>query len=253
MVISTAIVEAAKKRSVSTGAAVAYFYCDHAQSETLASTTIFRSIMKQLITHYRILRKPLPQCVDEGLEQAHRLGWKSFDPIELCSFLLDLINSLSETFLILDGLDECDPKERRDILKFVTSSLKRPGSKRICKFLVASREEVNMRHWVPNCFQISINDKNIHSDICSFVDRTVDNKLEEESLVATPSLVNEIKKRLIEGAKGMYVPSEKFQFLQSADRIGFSGSHFKSRLSATTRLAYVITTSGRLSKSYQRL
>jgi hypothetical protein len=205
-------VEAAKERSLSTGAGVAYFYCDYAQSETLTSAAIFRSFMKQLITHYGILRKPLPQYVDERLEQAHRLGWISFDPAELCSILLDLIIPLSETFLILDGLDECDPKERRDILKLIASSPKRLGPKRICKFFVASREEVNVRHWVPNCYYISINDKNIYSDICSFVDRTVDNKIEEGSLMATSSLVNDIKQKLIEGAKGMCVPPKRSYF-----------------------------------------
>ena len=76
---STTIVEEARKRSKLTGVAVAYFYCDHAQSETLISAAILRSFIKQLITHYGILRKPLPQCVDERLEQAHRLGWKSFN------------------------------------------------------------------------------------------------------------------------------------------------------------------------------
>jgi hypothetical protein len=242
MVNSTTIVEAAKRRSVSTGAAVVYYYCDHAQSETLISTAILRSFMKQLVTHYMILRKPLPQCVDERLEQAHRLGWKSFDSAELSSILQHLINSLLETFLILDGLDECDRKERKDILKFVTNSLKCPDPKRICKFLVASREEVNMRRWVPNCFHISIDDANIYSDICSFVDRTVDSRLEDGSLAATPSLINDIKQKLIEGAKGMYVLAPKAPTLQTADRIGFSGSHFKSRLSATTSLTYVTTT-----------
>ena len=188
---------------------MAYFYCDYAQSGTLASTTIFRSLMKQLITHYRTLRKPLPESVDEGLDRASRLGWNSCDSAELCSILLDLIGSLSETFLILDGLDECDPKEWRVVLKFVASSLKQLDPKRICKLLVASREEVNMRHWVPNCYHIYIDDGNIHSDICSFVDRTVNNKLDERSLIATPSLANDIKQKLIEGAKGMCVPSRK--------------------------------------------
>jgi hypothetical protein len=213
MVNSTAIVEAARKRSTLTGAAVAYFYCEHDQSETLISSTILRSLMKQLITHYGILRKPLPQSVDDKLEQAHRLGWESFDPAELSSFILDLIKTLSETFLILDGLDECDPKERRDILKCVTNSLKRPDPKWVCKFLVASREEVNLQRLVPNCLHISINDTNIYSDIRSFVDRTVDSRVEERSLIATPSLVNEIKQKLIEDAKGMYVLSILFFYV----------------------------------------
>ena len=242
MVDSTTIVEAARRRSASTGAAVAYFYCDYAQSDTLVSTAILRSFMKQLITHYGILRKPLPQCVDENLEQADRLGWNYFSPEELSSILQDLLCSLSDTFLILDGLDECDLKERKDILKFVTNFVKRPDPKRIYKFLVASREEVNMSRWIPNCFHISINDKNIHSDICSFVDRTVDSRLEDGSLVAAPPLINYLKPKLTEGAKGIYVLAPKAPILHVADRIGFSGSHFRLRLSAMTRLAYVTTT-----------
>src|SRR5271170_4177723 len=148
---STFLVEQAQRRSSETGTAVTYFYCDHAQPKSLQASTMLASFFKQLLVHLDHLRKPCPPEIQEELVQAFKAGQRTLRP----DTLVGLIARFSEVFIFIDGIDECDQSDIKEILKFVQHLSTSPSLRSSSKIFLASRKEVDVQRTVPSCISVT--------------------------------------------------------------------------------------------------
>ena len=196
------IVYQAKLRRGKTGSTLAFFYCDSEYPETLSPLTILGSFVKQIASHFEKLSKPAPDSLAEKIEQVE--GRRLFDVDDLVEILLDFSAKSLETFFILDGLDECRPEDREEILSFFKQLLNLEINRSSCKVLVSSREDVDVSRTIPSCLHLSICATHTSSDIRQYVDNIVNERIRAKKIfVGEGSLVAEIKERLTNGAQGM--------------------------------------------------
>jgi hypothetical protein len=129
---------------------------------------------------------------------------------KLCPSLEDLIVllqrriALSNSFhIFIDGLDECEPAERRALLDtLMLIGNHTPG----LRIFLASRESLSVELGArfPHLERILMASAGACSDICVFVEETVQERLRNADLViGDPSLLVEIKCELTKHANGM--------------------------------------------------
>jgi hypothetical protein len=175
---------------------VAYFYCDHAHPESLQASTILASFFKQLLIHLDRLKKPCPPEIQEELVQAFKAGQQTLKP----DILVDLITSFSEVFIFVDGIDECDQSDTKEILKFAqrlsTSSSLRPSS----KIFIASRKEIEVRRTIPSCISVTAGGSGLSQDIRRYIEKQVDDRIANSGHIKDAALVEYVKDKLIDGA-----------------------------------------------------
>lgn len=124
---------------------------------------------------------------------------------------LDLIISLADTYtqtsIVIDALDECDPQERRKFLDSLRTIIK---TSRLVKIFVSSRDDsdiVRRLDGVPNLW-IEVRDN--EDDIQRFVQKEVTRCIESKDLLngkVTEELKGEIIMSLANKAQGMYYPN----------------------------------------------
>jgi hypothetical protein len=94
---------------------LAFFYCRDQDGQRNKFTSVVKAILAQLLRQNPII---LPYLYDECLKSAKVTLASSQDCIKLLGTVLQAV---PQTFLIIDGIDECEQKERRAILNFFTS------------------------------------------------------------------------------------------------------------------------------------
>jgi hypothetical protein len=193
------LVEEAQRRSLKTGTAVAYFYCDHAQPESLQASTMLASFFKQLLIHLDHLKKPCPPEIQEELVQAFKAGQRTLRP----DTLVGLIKSFSEVSIFIDGIDECDQSEIKEILKFVQRLSTSLSLRSSSKIFIASRKEVDVQRTIPSCISVTAGGSGHSEDIRRYIEQTVDDRTANSGHINDAALVQYVKDKLIDGAQGM--------------------------------------------------
>ena len=95
---------------------VLYFYCKHDQTGKTLFTDVLRSLLVQLVQR----DSALAACLhDACASKDHRSILSILEPLGETAF-----ESQKECFVVIDGLDECPPKEAEKIISWLSS---RPG------------------------------------------------------------------------------------------------------------------------------
>lgn len=124
---------------------------------------------------------------------------------ELCSLVASVIDLSTTSYLLIDGLDECDDAIRLQILSCLSILMK--NAKAGVKVLLTSRW-MNIPKYLGTFLQISLQSSRNSSDIDQYIRQMIDNKIEEETIVVRNSaMVDEIKLALIQKCDGMCVLS----------------------------------------------
>jgi hypothetical protein len=203
-----------------------YFYCDYAQPKSLLASTIFASFIRQLFLCLERLKKPCPSKIQEQLVQAYKDGQEKLSEGILEDILVDLTASFVEAFIFIDGLDECEQSDIKEILKFTRRLC---TSLRLSKIFIASRKEVDVQSSIPSCIEVEVTGTKHIEDIARYIEQTVNDQNAEKGLVSDPGLVKDIKDKLICGAENMYaLLLQVIRLLSIADSLGSYGSNFKS-------------------------
>jgi hypothetical protein len=193
------IVDLAKVRHENRESSLAYFFCGPSTTALAVLAKFIRSLISQFVTP----RKPIPVLVKEMVEQVHN---EACDEDKLIKILLRLAAKSREAVFILDGLDECLPREWEKILSFFKRLLQTKVTDSTYRAFISSREDFSRLEQTLSCIGLSIHDTDVERDIRDYVEKTVDDKIKEKQLrVRNPELPGKIKKELIDGAKGMYV------------------------------------------------
>ncbi|KAI9877745.1 MAG: hypothetical protein M1830_002941 [Pleopsidium flavum] len=204
-IMTTAVVEAAKRRSPITGVAVLYVYCRYDQQETLSASTLLASFIKQLLFYLEVVRTPCPSLIREQLAQGYRQCRAMLDLDQATEILLCLNSGISEVIYVIDGLDECNSNEATRVLRFVKKALDASSAQRILRVFISSTKEVDVPRLVPSTAHIALSLKTTSRDIRSYVEKIITERNAEVELTKDLLLLQDVKRKLIEGAQGMFL------------------------------------------------
>jgi hypothetical protein len=150
------------------------------------------SLVKQLCWKLQ----DLPDSVIE-LYRDFRMNARRFSSEDLECLFHQCSLPFRRVFVILDGLDECEEKHRKRILKFVCEI---DSQVKNAKIFVASREELDILHTFRRYKIFSIDSSAIKGDIEVFVKHRVASELRH----IDSKVQEDVTKTLIEKSNGMY-------------------------------------------------
>jgi hypothetical protein len=121
------------------------------------------------------------------------------DTSELIELFICFYGKFKNAFFLIDGLDQAGKSDQRNIKSF----LKEVQKLNCARILVASHPDVDMSKVLSRSQTLPIKSEDLKGDIEIFVQRQMDDHLDEELSVCSPPLLNEVKQALISGAEEM--------------------------------------------------
>ena len=107
--------------------AVAGLYCDYLAQEQQSATNMLGTILKQILE-----RDGIPESLREVFRAGKRgFGGRAVQLRDLVEILKTTIASLPEVFICIDGLDECLPKNRRELLESLRDIIRASPTTRV--------------------------------------------------------------------------------------------------------------------------
>lgn len=198
-VICASLVQHAKLKSIN----AFYFFCSYSGDPTEAASHILRSFASQIIQEHQ----DLATHVYDVYFQSHPVPTRK----SLLALLPELMSSLGSVRFILDGLDEWDPSEQKEILKDITHLLSMDPVKCICKVLIASRDTLEISRTLRRKNRrtniISLNEGSEGLAINASIGQFIDNKLSDlpdhlYDLDPDGSIMADVRKSLLEKCTG---------------------------------------------------
>jgi hypothetical protein len=120
---------------------LAYYYFDFSDE----SVQNLRNVLQSLILQLSRCNEHLSSSVRELYEKCDN-GRKEPDDEVLASALFEVLSEGQRSFVVIDALDECPPKERERFYKLITQRIgDRP---RDCNFLFTSRKELDIEQTI---------------------------------------------------------------------------------------------------------
>lgn len=155
--------------------AVAFFYCKYQDEQKKTFRSIARAFLAQLLSQNEDL---LPYLYD----QCSVTGAVSLVSSEMCKELLEIaLKTMPKTFIIIDGLDECDMVERKTILSFLTSVIEKSDTPAKLRGLFISQDENDIRKHLRLAAALRLTENHNKRDIESFATKwslQIQNKFE---------------------------------------------------------------------------
>lgn len=181
--------------------AIAYFYCNRNEPARRDPAVIFSTIVKQLTLPG--LGLPDPVVVKHQEREAE----SSLRPLtfkESWELILSLVSIHPKTTIIIDGLDETDPRLRRELLNALCDLVN--NARGLLKIFVLSREDRDIRIKLDGVSHVCIHAADNTADIKRFVQRQVQDAIANGELLGG-SVPAELRERVIttltDGAQGM--------------------------------------------------
>jgi hypothetical protein len=144
----------------------AYFYCNNGDRQRNKFVSLAKSIQAQLLNSERDLTALFYDRCFSSEEPALRSP-------KVCTELLQItLQSLRKTYIIIDGLDECDSKKYKNILSCFNAAVEicntaNPGSLRI---LYISQAVPEIERMLLTASTLRLDPMDSAKDICSFVE-----------------------------------------------------------------------------------
>ncbi|OQV01238.1 NACHT domain-containing protein [Cladophialophora immunda] len=161
-ILASIIIEACLKQQQSK---TAYFYCRHDDIGTTNCVSILKGLLAQQIYWYPVL---VPYFNEQRLQRGEAV--LTFD--KTAKNLFETVCEEGERqYIVLDGLDECRPEERKSILSFLTSLVTRIDGRNPSKLrvLIVSQEEPDIRRWLSSAEEFPLKREDNSQDIRTFV------------------------------------------------------------------------------------
>lgn len=175
---------------------IGFFFIQFDDRQSLNAEVILRSIVRQMLNVSNVYEKVETQLNNMQLDLASGLN-------EIAKLLRSIAAEFQKLYIVIDGLDECTKSERHDLLLILHSVLT-VGSN--TKLFLAGRDSVSreVQREFPTLKQIPMDCSSALSDIATYVEGIVQEKLKtEELIVGDPDLIEDIKAALLDGANGM--------------------------------------------------
>jgi N-terminal domain of NWD NACHT-NTPase/NACHT domain len=173
---------------------LAYFYCSK-ESQRSNHTDILCSLVAQLSSSSD--GRSVAESVKEQYELGRRSGHK-LSPGDCVKLLVEIIQLIGQTTIIIDGLDESfSPYELLHHLKRV-----RDGSANI-RLFISSRPNVDVASCFHNITNVTINSQENSKDIESFIKGELENEERRCRSGMTEQLAEQLLQTLTSRAQGM--------------------------------------------------
>ena len=187
-----------------------FFYCirNPAEPERAQSEPILRSLVRQMAYPRRGdgLLEPIKTLYEERRKDGFPAGALTLD--ESTALILELTRHRPLTVILVDGLDECEPNARDDLIDAFSNIIKTSSS--LVKILISSRDARIITHQLSEYPDLTISANKNEGDIHRFIDEEVDDLIKRKRLLSgnVPNdLKQQIKDVLRSQAQGMSVSS----------------------------------------------
>ncbi|KAI9737419.1 MAG: hypothetical protein M1834_009573 [Cirrosporium novae-zelandiae] len=161
----------------------------------------YRSIIRQLL-----LRKDsIPKRIGRSINEAFQDGLRSPGLDQLINILHQVTNMYPLTYIVIDGIDECE----REVLEEVLSTInKLSTSPKHVKIFVSGRECSQLSVGLQKYPQMKISEALLAPDVETYVQDIIRSRIRDGHLPAVtqnPSLEQEIISELVTKAHGMFL------------------------------------------------
>ncbi|KAL9048781.1 MAG: hypothetical protein Q9206_005849 [Seirophora lacunosa] len=199
-----------KARHIATSA-VAYFYCtrDTAETQRADPDEVMRAVLKQLAC-FNASQPIHPAVMREYDKRKKDADEDGLDPLQLslhdCNDLVLEITDQLPAIIIIDALDECDPRRRHELLKALRQIVVK--SNNLVKVLVSSRDDEDIGCRLNNVPNVYIRSDDNSIDVERYIDQELKKAISEQRLLqgrVPDSLQEQILRTLKNGAQGMFL------------------------------------------------
>lgn len=201
-ILASVIIEACQKvQSI----AVIYFYCNYQDPQRKTFVAVARALLVQLLN---LNDELLPYLYDKCIGS----GQVSLVSSQLYKELLEtaLKTGSIQTFIVIDGLDECDPLERNAILSFLTPIVKAEGPTGRLRALIVSQDENDIRKVFRGSPVLKLMDAHNKSDIEGYADHWCSEIQKKFGLPVETTQY--IRTAVCEGSDGNLMPQSQIIF-----------------------------------------
>jgi hypothetical protein len=204
-ILTSNIIDECKRR---TDCITSYFYCHYEDQRANTAVGVLRGLIDQLLDQYPQL---LPPCHTRHTSS----GEPSLRSLPLAKKIFeDFCSTIPKLFVIIDGLDECEQIERKQLLDFFVdvvgqAETDEPGKLRV---LFVSQEYSDIRRALhsspmaiiaPKIIPLSSSDN--EGDISTYVRVWVD-RIANQHSPFTGDLIEYLRNLTVARAKGMCIP-----------------------------------------------
>ncbi|RVD85886.1 uncharacterized protein DFL_004190 [Arthrobotrys flagrans] len=181
---------------------VAYFFCTYTTASSLLAHTILSSLLHQMFYYSQDLPRDLVEDIQSRFE--NRASSSRVVLSDIQRFITKIIeNNQAINYIVVDGLDECNDKERGIILRILKKILK--DVPQAIKILISSRGSQDIARALQNFQQLNLGTSN-QEDVDAFISQTLHNKeLEGQLPELSGDLFAKVKSFLSENAKGLFI------------------------------------------------
>ncbi|CAH0042172.1 unnamed protein product [Clonostachys rhizophaga] len=177
---------------------ITYFFAQYHDAQSLKAETILRSIVRQTLNPMDLSEK-----IKTDLKDLDGERFLQFEKV--VELLKDRVMKFDCFYIILDGLDECDPSERRVLLDAISSLISmKPKLKVFLASRIGLQGEIERR--LPNMTRVSMEVSGAVLDISVYIRENIQQRMLDRQLVmGDPKLAEEIERRLTMHADGMFL------------------------------------------------
>lgn len=152
--------------------AVAYFYCDYADHETLDASAILGTIIQQLL----VVRSSIDEVTAVKIREAYGDGMRKPLPCDLTKILEGIIHNYHHcVYIILDGVDEANPDTQEKLFGSFAKLLISCGT--LLRLYFSTREITLMSDHFPSCLSFDVSESRVAEDIDHYVKVSVQQRL----------------------------------------------------------------------------
>lgn len=191
---SSSVIQHVLSAKGSSGCPVSFFFAQADDTSSLNSNIILRSILCQRLTNANI---------SEDMEAKIRKAASTSAFSDILDPLREVSSATKESYIILDGLDECDKKDRKEVFKALSTLISSNNNMRL--FLSGRnslQEEVKLNF--TGVERMELGGESTDEDIAAYIEGFLEEKIEDGDLkVGDPALLSEVQNVLTEGAQGM--------------------------------------------------
>lgn len=167
---------------------------------------LFESFLKQGLMYLAITHNKCPDSVSIQIRELYRYGGPERDPEDVVDIFSRFFKHFRTAVYVIDGLDELKDSERLRVVDTFRHLFTKSKEQ---KLFISSRTQphhnINMIHIIPNTKYIHVDQEKLE-DIKYYIERKIAEKRRiARELTNDPVLIEDIKSRLLLGAKGMFV------------------------------------------------
>lgn len=147
--LSTLVVDEVLTRKRSQTIGTAYFYIRHDDRDSHEPSNVLGSLMAQLARQNPSALSEIMELYAEKRKQGLMIS--ALEDDDLCQKLIDLTQHFTETYIMLDGLDECGQTFDATRIRLLNAMVRIPDNgQRSIRTLIFSRDEQDIRKQLTN-------------------------------------------------------------------------------------------------------